>query len=107
MKIGLISDTHGYFNPELRNIFNDVELILHAGDIGAEDIIKELEKLAPVRAVHGNTDYFPLTHLFPSDQHFSLINQQMWLTHSFDEKRSRDRVKLSKLRNYLVKQMML
>ncbi|MBR9989706.1 MAG: metallophosphoesterase family protein, partial [Gemmatimonadetes bacterium] len=56
MKIGLISDTHNQLRPEVFEIFEDVELILHAGDVGAMDIIAELETLAPVHAVMGNTD---------------------------------------------------
>ena len=65
MKIGVISDTHGDINPAAFNVFNDVELILHAGDIGNSDIITELEALAPVTAVLGNTDGFNLAGRYP------------------------------------------
>ena len=54
MKIGVISDTHSYINPKVFPAFEGVELILHAGDIGSEDIITSLETLAPVKAIHGN-----------------------------------------------------
>jgi uncharacterized protein len=56
MKIGLISDTHGLLRPQVFDIFEGVELILHAGDVGSMDIIVELEAIAPVHAVMGNTD---------------------------------------------------
>ena len=56
MKIGVISDTHDHFDPKIRTIFDGVEHILHAGDIGLPWIIMELESLAPVTAVSGNTD---------------------------------------------------
>lgn len=56
MRIGLISDTHGYWDPRIPDFLGGVELILHAGDIGSESIILELERLAPVTAVLGNTD---------------------------------------------------
>lgn len=56
MKVGLISDTHGYFDPKLATLFQGVEHILHAGDIGSASIIEELEKIAPVTAVLGNND---------------------------------------------------
>jgi putative phosphoesterase len=60
MKIGLISDTHSYLDPAVFDHFDGVEHILHAGDIGPQSIILELEKLAPVTAVTGNTDsYLP------------------------------------------------
>ncbi len=57
MKIGVLSDTHGYFDPRLPALFAGVDHILHAGDIGRYDIITELEQIAPVTAVLGNNDY--------------------------------------------------
>ena len=56
MKIGIISDTHGLLRPEVFEHFADVDQILHAGDIGPADLLVELEALAPVTAVWGNTD---------------------------------------------------
>jgi hypothetical protein len=54
--IGLISDTHGLLRPEAHTAFAGVELILHAGDVGGDEILNELSLIAPVRAVVGNTD---------------------------------------------------
>jgi uncharacterized protein len=54
--IGLISDTHGLLRPEVFAAFARVEHILHAGDVGDPDILLELEALAPLTAVWGNTD---------------------------------------------------
>jgi putative phosphoesterase len=54
--IGLISDTHGLLRPDVHTALARVELILHAGDVGGDDILDELELIAPVRAVYGNTD---------------------------------------------------
>jgi len=54
--LGLISDTHGLLRPEVHDALRGVELILHAGDVGGEDILDELRLIAPVRAVIGNTD---------------------------------------------------
>jgi uncharacterized protein len=56
VRIGLISDTHGLLRPSALLALDGVELILHAGDIGRMSIIRELERFAPVHAVHGNTD---------------------------------------------------
>lgn len=53
--IGLISDTHGLVRPTVHDALAGVEIILHAGDVG-EGVIEELEQIAPVRAVLGNTD---------------------------------------------------
>jgi putative phosphoesterase len=54
--IGLISDTHGLLRPDVHTALAGVELILHAGDVGGGSILDELELIAPVRAVYGNTD---------------------------------------------------
>ncbi len=55
-KLGVISDTHDHFDPTVREIFRGVDHILHAGDIGLPWIIMELEDIAPVTAVLGNSD---------------------------------------------------
>ncbi|MES3033367.1 MAG: metallophosphoesterase family protein [Gemmatimonadota bacterium] len=54
--IGLVSDTHGMVRASLFDALAGVELILHAGDVGPDDVLVELEAIAPVRAVRGNTD---------------------------------------------------
>ena len=56
MKIGLISDTHNYLDPHVPELFAGVNHILHAGDVGHPEILAELEQIAPVTAVTGNTD---------------------------------------------------
>ena len=54
--IGLISDTHGHLSAEAIEALKDVDLILHAGDIGKPEVLAELGKIAPVHAVRGNMD---------------------------------------------------
>jgi putative phosphoesterase len=56
MKIGIISDTHGFLDPKVLKLFAGVTHILHGGDIGKESVIDELETIAPVTAVLGNND---------------------------------------------------
>ena len=56
MRLGVIADTHGLLRPEVFDVFRDVDHILHAGDLGPMDVLTELESLAPVTAVYGNTD---------------------------------------------------
>jgi uncharacterized protein len=66
VKLGLISDTHGFLDPRLTRIFKGVDHILHAGDIGPDFLIAQLESIAPVTAVLGNNDNspcFPLTQV--------------------------------------------
>ena len=55
-RIGLISDTHGLVRADVHRALAGVELILHAGDVGGDDILDELGLIAPIRAVYGNTD---------------------------------------------------
>jgi uncharacterized protein len=54
--LGLISDTHGLVRPQVHQVLAGVELILHAGDVGGDDVLDELGTIAPVLAVYGNTD---------------------------------------------------
>jgi phosphoesterase, MJ0936 family len=54
--IGLISDTHGMMRPSVHTALAGVELILHAGDVGGDEVLDELSLIAPVKAVYGNTD---------------------------------------------------
>lgn len=56
-KIGLISDTHGFLDPCIQSCFQGVDHILHGGDIGFPWLLLDLERIAPVTAVLGNTDY--------------------------------------------------
>jgi putative phosphoesterase len=56
VKVGLISDTHGYVHPQITGIFKGVAAILHGGDIGPYSVLEELGKIAPVTAVLGNND---------------------------------------------------
>lgn len=56
MIIGIISDTHGFLDPQIKTLFAGVDHILHAGDVGDAFIPFELEQIAPVTVVVGNTD---------------------------------------------------
>jgi putative phosphoesterase len=56
VKIGVISDTHGFLDPKVQKLFAGTGHILHAGDIGDAFIVFDLAQIAPVTAVLGNTD---------------------------------------------------
>ncbi len=56
MLIGVISDTHGLLRDEAIEALRGVDRIIHAGDIGAPDILRKLETIAPVTAIRGNVD---------------------------------------------------
>jgi putative phosphoesterase len=65
-RIGVVSDTHGTFDPKLTRLFEGVSLILHAGDVGNNDVLTRLSEIAPVRAVAGNNDTGPWARQLPA-----------------------------------------
>ena len=81
MTLGILSDTHGYFHPAVPEVLAEVDLILHAGDIGAEDVLDRLEALAPTRAVWGNIDGAVLRRRVPEYQRFDVDGLRFWMTH--------------------------
>lgn len=64
-RIGIISDTHGSLHPRVAERFGDVDLVVHAGDVGGPALLLELEALAPLLAVRGNTDRGGWAHALP------------------------------------------
>jgi uncharacterized protein len=79
--IGVISDTHGLLRPEVFQLFEGVELIIHAGDIGSPELLDELGAIAPVKAVYGNTDRFPLPERLPERLWLQLEQVSVFVTH--------------------------
>jgi putative phosphoesterase len=77
-----VSDTHGRFVPTIPRHFRGVEAILHAGDIGAMDVIRELEAIAPVYAVEGNNDSFGR---FPVERVECFAGRRVLVRHIFGE----------------------
>lgn len=78
----MISDTHGLFDPKIPSIFDGVDAILHAGDIGKLEVINRLEQIAPVLAVEGNNDSFGK---FPCVRLEQLAGQRIVIRHIFGE----------------------
>jgi uncharacterized protein len=81
VSIGLLSDTHGYFDPLLRKFFAECDEIWHAGDIGNMDTLVEMESFKPLRAVYGNIDGADIRAVVPLDNKFSCERVKVWLTH--------------------------
>lgn len=79
--IGVISDTHGKLDEQVLNLFAGVRRIIHAGDIGSEELIWELEKLAPVIAVRGNIDTD--TICFPTERMAVIEGRTFYVRHQF------------------------
>jgi putative phosphoesterase len=81
MRLGVISDTHGLLRPEVFDAFAKVDHILHAGDIGPLELLSELESLAPVTAVYGNTDDFDIRQRVPKVAQLELDGFDIVVTH--------------------------
>ncbi|MFQ5915262.1 MAG: metallophosphoesterase family protein, partial [Nitrospinota bacterium] len=81
MVLGVISDTHGYLDPQVFEIFDGVDHILHAGDLGTEGVAIELESLAPVTAVGGNVDGHLAAGRFPPVKLFQAEGWTLLLVH--------------------------
>lgn len=81
MRLGIISDTHGLLRPEVFDVFKEVDHILHAGDVGPAEILTELEALAPVTAVFGNTDGWDLRARLPQVASIRLDGFDIVVTH--------------------------
>jgi uncharacterized protein len=82
MRIGVISDTHGYLDPRAIEALRGVACILHAGDIGSPAIVDALEAIAPLEAVQGNVDAgTPLARRFPATQRLLIEGVRIHMTH--------------------------
>jgi uncharacterized protein len=81
MRLGVIADTHGLLRPEVFRAFEQVDHIVHAGDIGSLDLLTELEALAPVTAVYGNTDGPEARQRLPQVAHLQLEGFDIVMTH--------------------------
>lgn len=81
MRLGVISDTHGLLRPEVYDAFAAVDHILHAGDVGKPGILAELQALAPVTAVYGNTDGADLRRSLPQVATLLLDGFDIVVTH--------------------------
>ncbi|PYP89795.1 MAG: hypothetical protein DMG65_12805 [Candidatus Angelobacter sp. Gp1-AA117] len=81
MIVGVISDTHGLLRPEAVAALQGSEHIIHAGDIGAEDIIPVLQEIAPVTAIRGNVDQEPWCSSFPETEVIELSGISIYILH--------------------------
>ena len=81
MRLGVIADTHGLLRPEVFDAFQAVDHILHGGDVGKREILIDLQALAPVTAVYGNTDNLELKQLLPRVATLRLDGFDIVVTH--------------------------
>lgn len=88
MRIGVIADTHGFFDPRIVRHFAGVVHIIHAGDIGSSTIIPQLEAIAPVTAVTGNVDWGgSLDRVYRRTEQVECGGYRIYVTHIGDHPR--------------------
>jgi len=80
-RIGLLSDTHGFFDPKMIKYLEVCDEIWHAGDIGSLSVTDQLAEIAPVRAVYGNVDGNTIRQEFKLHERFLCEGVDVWLTH--------------------------
>jgi len=83
--IGVISDTHGLVRPEVLPVFAGAALIIHAGDIGTSEVLKELKSIAPVIAVRGNNDKEAWAGAIPETKVIQFGNVSIYVLHDLKE----------------------
>lgn len=81
IRVGVLSDTHGFLHSRVASFFEGVNEIWHAGDIGNQLVIEQLERIAPVVAVHGNIDDYTMRLKFPEYQFFEREGMKIMITH--------------------------
>jgi|ERR1051326_2619470 putative phosphoesterase len=80
-RIALISDTHGFFDPNILKYIESCDEVWHAGDIGTLSVTEALQEHKPVKAVHGNIDDQEVRKVWPRDQRFFCEKVEVWITH--------------------------
>ena len=81
MLVGVVSDTHGYFNPRVAELLQGVDHIFHAGDIGDAGIIDQLSSIATVTTVRGNNDKVGPSSLYPKEVTLEIGARTVYITH--------------------------
>ena len=85
MIVGVISDTHGLLRPDALHALKNSDVIVHAGDIGAHEILLKLEKVAPVTAIRGNIDHAPWTRKIPLTNVLDVDSRLIYVVHNLAE----------------------
>lgn len=80
-KVGLLSDTHGYWDEKYLQYFEPCDEIWHAGDIGTLEVAQKLAAFRPFRAVYGNIDGQDLRRLYPQVLRFTVDGAEVLMKH--------------------------
>lgn len=80
-RIGLLSDTHSYFDDKMIKYLLPCDEIWHAGDIGSLEVMDKLKEIAPVKGVYGNVDNHKVRSEYPKNLRFNCEGKDVWITH--------------------------
>lgn len=80
-RIGLLSDTHGYWDGRYLKYFEDCQEIWHAGDIGSLEVAERLAAFRPLRAVYGNIDGQDIRIRYPETDRFTIDETDVLMKH--------------------------
>ncbi len=83
--LGVISDTHGLLRPEAVEALRGSDFILHAGDVGSAEILAELRRIAPVKAVRGNIDSSPWCETLPLTEVIEAGGLSLYMLHDLKQ----------------------
>ena len=83
--IGVISDTHGLLRPEAVQVLETCDAIIHGGDIGSEEVLTALKKMAPTYAVRGNVDWEPWAMDLPVNDFVEITGRFFYILHIPDK----------------------
>lgn len=83
--VGVISDTHGLLRPSAVAALDGSDVILHAGDVGGQDILDALAEIAPVHVVRGNTDHGLWAEALPRTEVVSLDGAIIYMVHDIED----------------------
>lgn len=81
MRIGLLSDTHSYLDPQVFELFAEVDEIWHAGDVGRVEVADSLRDFKPFKCVYGNIDGKEIRVDYPRDLRWNCEGMDVWMTH--------------------------
>lgn len=81
IRIGLLSDTHAYWDDKYSEYFSSCDEIWHAGDIGSDLLASQLAAIRPFRAVYGNIDGQSTRLQYPKIAHFKAEDVKVMMTH--------------------------
>lgn len=79
--VGVISDTHGLLRPEALEALQGSEHIIHAGDVGAPEILEQLALIAPVTAIRGNVDKGAWARKLPETEVVEIAGVSIYVLH--------------------------